>query len=210
MKLFDRFDKVYCINLDKRPDRLENFESQVKKYDLGNYTRISAVDGESINVSEYTNTLKPGELGLILTNLEIVKDAKNNNYNTILILEDDCVFTDEIINIQEYFEKLPSDWEMLYMGGNHNTHVGMQGPIYVNEKVVRIHSTYTTHFVAIKNNLFDHLQVILSKYKEPLDISYVRLQKMFNSYSFYPAIAKQIEGFSDIQNKIIDYNWLIE
>lgn len=210
MKLFDRFDKVYCVNLDKRPDRLENFKNQVEKYDLGEFTRVSAVDGSNINLNEYGNDLKPGELGLVLTNLKIIKEAKENNYESILILEDDCSFTDEILNIENYFSKLPLDWDMLYMGGNHNTHMGVQGPIVVNEKVVKLHSTYSTHFIGIKKTLFDHIEIILSKYKEPLDVSYVKLQKIFNIYSFYPAIAKQIVDFSDIQNSITDYNWLIK
>ena len=101
MKLFDRFDKVYCINLDRRPDRLESFNTQVEKYDLGDYTRISAVDGSKINISDYKTTLKLGELGLVLTNLQIIKDSKENGYNNILILEDDCSFTNEINIIQE-------------------------------------------------------------------------------------------------------------
>lgn len=210
MRLFDRFDKVYCVNLDKRPDRLENFKNQVEKYDLGEFTRVSAVDGSNINLNEYGNDLKPGELGLVLTNLKIIKEAKDNNYESILILEDDCSFTDEILNIENYFSELPLDWDMLYMGGNHNTHMGIQGPIIVNEKVVKLHSTYSTHFIGIKKTLFDHIEVILSKYKEPLDVSYVKLQKIFNIYSFYPAIAKQIVDFSDIQNSITDYNWLIK
>ena len=210
MRLFDRFDKVYCINLDKRPDRLENFKNQVEKYDLGEFTRVSAVDGSNINLNEYGNDLKPGELGLVLTNLKIIKEAKENNYESILILEDDCSFTDEILNIENYFSKLPLDWDMLYMGGNHNTHMGVQGPIVVNEKVVKLHSTYSTHFIGIKKTLFDHIEIILSKYKEPLDVSYVKLQKIFNIYSFYPAIVKQIVDFSDIQNSITDYNWLIK
>ena len=50
MKLFDRFDKVYCVNLDRRTDRLENFQKQVDKYNLGDYTRISAVDGLFLNL----------------------------------------------------------------------------------------------------------------------------------------------------------------
>jgi hypothetical protein len=31
-----------------------------------------------------------------------------------------------------------------------------------------------------------------------------------NGITFYPALAKQIVDFSDIQNNIIDYNWLIK
>lgn len=210
MKLFDRFDKVYLVNLDRRVDRLDNFKKEVEKYDLGNFERVSAVDGNQINLEDYGKNLKSGELGLVLTNLKIIKDAKEKNYKNILILEDDCTFSDEVLNIEEYFKELPSDWDMLYMGGNHNIHMGIESPVTINSKVTKLHSTYSTHFIGIKNTLFDHIEIILSKYKEPLDVSYVKLQKIFNVYSFYPAIAKQIVDFSDIQNKITDYNWLIK
>jgi hypothetical protein len=210
MRLFDRFDKVYCVNLDKRTDRLENFQKQVDKHNLGDYTRISAVDGKTLDLSDYSKTLSCGELGLVLTNLQIIKEAKENNFEKILILEDDCTFEDEIINIQEYFDKLPFDWDMLYMGGNHNVHIGVMPPNVINEKVCKLHTTYSTHFVGIKNTVYDHILLLLSHYKNPLDVSYVTLQKIFNVYSFYPAIAKQIVDFSDIQNSITDYNWLIK
>ena len=72
MKLFDRFDKVYLINLDKRADRLEKFNKQVEKYDLGEYERISAIDGNTLDLNEHNTNLKAGELGLILTNLSIL------------------------------------------------------------------------------------------------------------------------------------------
>ncbi len=210
MRLFDRFDKVFCVNLDKRTDRLLNFENQVKKYDLGEFSRVSAIDGSTIDVKKYTNKLRAGELGLVMTNLEIIKESKKNNYRNILIVEDDCFFSEEIKNIEEYFNLLPSDWDMLYMGGNHNTHMRVPPPIEVNEKVVKLHSTYSTHFVGIKNTLYNHIESIISKYQEPLDLSYVRLQKSFNVYSFSPAIASQIVDFSDIQNNITDYRWLIK
>lgn len=210
MKLFDRFDKVYCINLDKRTDRLEKFQNQVVKYDLGSYTRISAVDGNTLKINDYTNRLNPGELGLVLTNLEIIRDAKKNQYNSILILEDDCSFSEEILKIEDYFSKLPPNWDMIYMGGNHNTHMGVQGPLIVNDKIIKLHSTYSTHLIGIKDTLFDQVENMISKYQEPLDVSYVKLQKTFNVYSFYPAIASQIVDFSDIQNKVTDYRWLIK
>jgi len=210
MRLFDYFDKVYCVNLDRREDRFENFKKEVEKYNLGEFERFSAYDGKTIDMSKYNTGLNPGELGLVLSNMEIIKNAKLNNLKNILIVEDDCKFTDEVLNIETYFNLLPKNWDMLYMGGNHNTHMRIKPPDNINEKVIKLHSTYSTHFVGINSTVFDHIEIILKKLSEPLDVSYVRLQKIFNVYSFYPAIAKQIVDFSDIQNKITDYNWLIK
>ena len=99
---------------------------------------------------------------------------------------------------------------MIYFGGNHNTHMGVKPPQIINDKVSKLHNTYTTHCIGIKNNMFDVLLSILPKLNGPLDVEYAKLQKIFNIYSFYPAIAKQRVGFSDIQNKTLDYNWLIK
>lgn len=210
MKLFERFNKVYCINLERRSDRLENFKKQVQKYDLGLFNVFKAYDGKNIDLNLYDTNLKSGELGLILSNLDIINEAIEKKYDSILILEDDCVFTSEVKNIDTYFSFLPTDWDMLYMGGNHNTHVGSVPPQKINDKVIKLHNTFSTHFIGIKSTIFPQIKNIISKYREPLDVSYTRIQKSFNVYSFYPAIAKQVVDFSDIQNQITDYNWLIK
>jgi GR25 family glycosyltransferase involved in LPS biosynthesis len=209
MKLFERFDKVYCINLKRRPERLEEFKKEVEKYDLGCFEVFEAVDGNTIK-NRRSNKLKPSEQGLIESNLLIIKECIKNNYDNVLILEDDCTFTDEVLNLDDYFNKLPTDWDMLYMGGNHNTHIGKKLPEIINDKVCKLHYTFTTHFIGIKNSLFQELDFILSTTIVPLDVAYLNLQKNKNVYSFYPAIAKQRIGFSDIQLKTMDYNWLIK
>jgi GR25 family glycosyltransferase involved in LPS biosynthesis len=209
MRLFDKFDKVYCINLDRRLDRLENFKKEVNKFNLGEFERFSAYDGKQLNLTNEYN-LKPGEIGIIKSNLDIIKDAKKNNYKTILIIEDDCVFFDEIINFEDYFKLLPSDWDMLYMGGNHNTHMGVKPPLKINDKVVKLHSTYSAHFIGIKSSVFDQIEELLEKSQQPLDVEYVTLQKIFNCYSFTPALTSQLVNFSDIQELTTDYNWLIK
>jgi hypothetical protein len=210
MRLFDYFDKVYCINLDRRKDRLENFIKEVEKYDLGTFEKFSAYDGKTLDMSKYNTNLNSGQLGLVLSNLEIIKNAKKNKLNNVLIIEDDCNFSEQVLDVKNYFDLLPDNWDMLYMGGNHNVHMGVTPPIVINEKVIKLHSTYSTHFVGLKCNVFDHVEVLLERLVEPLDVSYIRLQRIFNVYSFNPAIAKQIVDFSDIQNKITDYNWLIK
>ena len=209
MKLFDRFDKVYCINLDRRPDRLENFTNQVEKFNLGEFERFSAYDGKKLNLPNNFN-LKPGEIGIIMSNLDIIRDAKKNKYNTILIIEDDCVFNDGIVNVDTFFDSLPDNWDMLYMGGNHNTHMGVQPPQKINDKVVKLHSTYSAHFIGIKSTIFNQIENLLERGEQPLDVEYVKLQKIFNCYSFTPALTGQLVNFSDIQDTTTDYNWLIK
>lgn len=209
MKLFDRFDKVYCINLKRRPKRLQEFTEEVNKFNLGNFEVFEAIDGNDIKTTR-AKRLKPSEQGLIESNLRIIKECIKNNYNNVLIIEDDCVFSDEVLKVDEYFKFLPDDWDMLYMGGNHNTHVNMTPPQIINEKVCKLHHTFSTHFVGINHTLFEELNFKLNLTNEPLDVCYTKIQKNKNVYSFYPAIAKQRIGFSDIQNRNVDYNWLIK
>ena len=209
MRLFDRFDKVYCINLDRRPDRLENFQNQVNKYNLGEFERFSAYDGKQLKLPNNVN-LRPGEIGIIMSNLDIIRESKKNKYNTILIIEDDCVFNDEIINADTFFDSLPNNWDMLYMGGNHNTHMGIQPPQKINDKIVKLHSTYSAHFIGIKSTIFDQIENLLEIGEQPLDVEYVKLQKIFNCYSFTPALTSQLVNFSDIQDTTTDYNWLMK
>jgi GR25 family glycosyltransferase involved in LPS biosynthesis len=210
MKLFDRFNKTYCVNLERRPDRLEDFKNQINKFNLGEFETFKAVDGKELNMDDFKTKLNPGELGLILTNIEIIKKCKRDNIETVLIIEDDCLFTDEIINIDSYFNSLPSDWDMVYFGGNHNEHMGWTQPIIINNKVKKLVNTYSTHFVIIKNSVFDHLLEMLPKLKEPLDVTYTTLQKIFNVYCFYPGIAYQKIDYSDIQNIVTDYTSIIK
>ena len=73
MKINDFVDKIYCINLDKRKDRWDRCQVIFKENDI-DVERFSAIDGKNCT---YKNTkLIPGEIGIIRSNLEIVKIAK--------------------------------------------------------------------------------------------------------------------------------------
>ena len=210
MKFFENFDKVYCINLDRRHDRFSKFRDCVQKYDLGDFKRVSAVDGATLNAKDYASPLKNGELGLLLTNEKLISNAIQMNYSSILILEDDCTFTEEILKYTKLLEFLPEDWDMYYMGGNHNTHMGLSLPPFVNEKIIKIYNTCSTHFVSIRNIVYKDILSLIKTYRYPLDVAYTELQKSKNVYCYYPGMAKQIADYSDIQNTSTDYDWLIK
>lgn len=206
MKLFEYFDKTYCINLKHRTDKIKLFNDDCVKYDLGKYERFEAINGATIDLPY---NISKGNVGLIMSNIKILEDCVKNNYKNVLIIEDDCYFTDEVTNLLDNLNLVPDDWDMLYFGGNHNTHVGVTPPSKVNDLIVKLHHTYTTHMVAIKSHLFEPIISLLGKYEHPIDVAYTELQKKYNVYCFYPGIAKQRKGYSDIQNRVDDNNLII-
>ena len=212
MGLNKHFDKIFLINLDRRTDRLRSATEQFEKYGISGVERFPAIDGSAIDKKKYaTSKLKTGEIGLILSNIEILKTAKERGYQKILILEDDILFSDEILNIDYYFDAIPDGaWDMLYLSANHNSHVRYTPPPQVvNEKVLRLVSSFTTHAIGIKSSMFDVILAEISKFELPLDVAYVMLQKRHNVLCFkgeYGAIATQQVNKSDILNQDnVDY-----
>ena len=208
MKLFEKFDETFLINLKKREDRLHNFIDQINNYDLGKFKIFEAIDGSLIN-DDYSN-LSKGNVGLIHSNIQIIEESIKNNYEKILIVEDDCVFNENVKDIDVYFEHLPSDWDMVYFGGNHNIHSNTPKPIIINDKVVKLHSTYASHCVGLSKNIFSIVLEALKTFNAPIDVKYQQLQSNHNVYCFNPLIATQMVGFSDIENKDVDYSTLIK
>ena len=199
------FDKIYCINLNLREDRCNETLEELKKWGLSDsVSRYSAIDGNTLNNDTVINN---GELGILTTHINIITEAKENNYNNILILEDDIEFTKEIENIDEYMSLVPSDWDMLYFGGNHNKHIGKEINL-LNEKIIKLNETYGIHCVVINNTVYDLILNLITKRNKPIDVYYADIQKSYNCYGFNPSIALQRESFSDIQNKNVNYKWL--
>jgi len=205
MENFEKtFDKIYCVNLNRRPDRWELAQQEFARVGLTAVERYEAVDGASYDWSNVVSHLLVGELGLIETHINIIKEAIAKNYESILIFEDDVEFIDEFFRVNEYMEALPSDWDMLYLGGNHN-----YGPYpqQINEKVLKLNKTYTTHAIAIKSSLFETILAITEKRLKQIDVYYADLHNTHNVYGFTPNIAIQRTDFSDIQNRFVSYNF---
>lgn len=206
------FDKIYCINLDRRPDRWEEALSEFDTHNILNVERVSAVDGRAIDPTEYShvNNINRSELGLVLTNINILKRAQEQKFERILIIEDDVVFNKDIEAFDERYEHVPCDWNMLYFGGNHNKHKRWKQPVSVAPGVVKIHRTYTTHCIGMHNSIFDTILNKLDTLHAALDVIYTEIQQTDNVYCFHPGIAKQRVGYSDIQDEVRDYNNWIE
>lgn len=199
MKINDFVDKIYCINLDRRPDRWGECEKIFNKHGLV-VERFSAVDGKDIDKTH----LLPGELGVIRSNYNVIKKAKENNLNSVMIFEDDVELSENFNELfSEYIKQVPDDWSFIYLGGNHVGGISM-----VTNNVFKMRHTFAIHAIIIKSDIYDHILNLLSEERTQVDVVYANLQKVFPSYVFRPHLAWQRKDFSDIQGGIMDYDFL--
>ena len=218
--LNEYFSKIYCINLDSRPDRYNECLAEFKKLNI-NVQRVSGINGKpyfrpGLNLSA-------GAYGLLLTNIRIIEDAIMNEYKNILVLEDDAEFDDNFYEIfNEKITSLPSDWDLLYLGGNNifqrgnfnlitgdrNFTITKENYKTLKHELCKTTWTQTTHAVAINSKFYDILMNSIRKnMTQPIDLQYCILQQTgYNVYTFLPSLVLQKPSFSDIENLFMDYS----
>lgn len=197
------FNDIFCINLDRRPDRWEEVQKEFNKFNLTDVIRFPAVDGRTL---PKPHALLDGELGVLESNLKLVKYASENNLPNFLMLEDDVVFSEEVNNLDKYMANIPDDWDMIYFGGNHTQ---SHPPKQINETTLKLHYTVTTHCIAIRSTVYDAIESILPKKSKPVDNYYTWVQQSSNVYCTNPSIAFQKGGFSDIRNRVVNYDGVL-
>lgn len=215
MNILNRyFDKIYCINLDRRIDRWDECVAIFDRLNL-NVERFSACDGQLIDLGY--GKVYNGELGGTITHTRLLKKIKNDNLNNVLILEDDIIFCDDLekkFNIAA--DNLPDDWDILFFGGNHTG-----GYDKINENIGRVYRTLALHAYGVNkktvNRLYDnmiqfvgHTMCCGEKLTPSVaaDFYMAKLQPYLNCYSIFPNIAWQRESFSDIQQDLMNYEFL--
>lgn len=212
----DYFDKIYCINLDRRPDRWEeNCLPQFENFGM-DVERFSATDGKDFTLPHG----KPynGELAGSYSHMNAIKKAREEGVEKLLLLEDDVVFSD---NVNDMFSNLiknvPEDWDIIFFGGNH-----IGGVVPVNNGVVKLRRSYAIHACGISKKVYDimiqHLENKIGKVEEnkekrftpsvAADYFLADLHKVLNVYCFKPHIAWQLDGYSDIQHSNVSYKFL--
>lgn len=198
MTLNDFFDKIYCINLDERNDRWEESKKEFKKMNISNVKRISAIKNEK------------GHLGCRDSHIEVIKDAKKNNYDKILIFEDDFTFINQddglISSILKQLSK--QEWDLFYFGATVHLYDGKLKPVDTN--LVLTNFAYTTHSYAVNSKSFDFI-IDNAKNNEIIDVFYNdHIVSNSKSYISNPMICLQRESYSDVEKRMSNYNWMVD
>lgn len=110
--IWDYFEKAFVINLDSRPDRLEQITSRLDALGI-EFERFSAIRPEDRN--GFANV---GYYGATLSHLQLWREIYERGYETALIFEDDAIFRDDTNTIMKTaLSQLGDiDWELIYLG----------------------------------------------------------------------------------------------
>lgn len=204
--LNDYFEKIYCVNLEKRPER---WESSLKQFSQHNICaeRYNAVDGTKC---EKVGKMSHGEVGCLLSHLNILKKCKDDNISSVLIFEDDVEFDENLNHLFfQYLDELP-EWDILYFGATHALCYPYMDrpPIKVTDHVYKVFNAHATHAYAVNQSCYDLLIDFISKMEAPLDVIYTKLQSTLRTYIFRPHLAWQRDDYSDIAETYVNYDFL--
>lgn len=199
---FENLQNIYYINLEERTDRKKHIENEFKKIGWNNYTRFNAIKHSK------------GAIGCSMSHLSILKNARNNNLDYVVILEDDIQFLD-IDLYKKLFNKFMNDnidFDVLLLAGNLSGNNNIRNDYYI-----KINRCFTTTGYIVKKHYFDKLinnieegvNNLTKRYNESLyaiDSYWNILQKNNNWYILYPRTITQLPSYSNIQKSIRNYN----
>jgi len=193
---------IFYINLDSRPDRKNRFENEMNKLQLTS-KRFKAIK-HSV-----------GAIGCSMSHLALLKYAKQNNLDHILIMEDDISFLspDIFINSLNKFLTSNIDFDVLLIAGNN-----MGEYTRINDYCVKITKCQTTTGYLIKNKYYDKLitniqtgiNLLLRNLNKlnrfAIDQYWTNLQLTDKWYLLTPLTVTQHPDYSDIEKRNINYN----
>ena len=203
MKLNEFVDRIFCVNLDRRTDRWGRCLEVFQQHNL-DVERFSAVDGFALGlVDARAHRMSPGAIGCSRSHLEIIKIARDRKYKSVLIFDDD-IELDEDFNekFSKCVEKLPADWELLYLGGiNIESDKTVE---HINDHIDRVERMAGTYAIIVRDSMYDMVIKELTAELRWLDANYARFQKQHKSYIVVPHLIWVRSDFSDIYQRFTD------
>lgn len=201
MKSISDIKHAFYINLEKRPDRKQHVEEQIKLVGI-NAARFNAIE------------MHNGAIGCSMSHLKILETAKENNWDHVLIIEDDILFLNPSLFIHQFnkFLSTHSDFDVVLIAGNNI-------PPYqiIDDACVKVKHCQTTTGYLVKSHYFDKL---IENYKNgiifqtmnqhlrgqfAIDRYWFNLQAVDNWYLIVPLTVAQREDYSNIENRNTNY-----
>lgn len=209
LKSADLFENTYYINLEHRKDRNINTINELKKIGIYNPTRYNAIKYDKPTRIRSAK----GAIGCQMSHLNILKIAKENNWDYVTIFEDDV----EFLKPKETLQKLNNifksniEWDVILLGGNN-----FKPYTVINDDCVKVNNCQCCTAYIVKKSYYDKLINIWTWGLEKLiktnnipiyacDVTWKILQKQDTFLLITPLNVIQREDYSDIEEKKVNY-----
>jgi len=207
IKSLDDIKNAFYINLEHRTDRKEHVERELNSI---------GINAKRFNAIKMTN----GAIGCSMSHLKILEDAKKNNLDHVLIIEDDIKFLNpELFKTQmnKFFQLHGNNWDVVLLAGNN-----MPPYEIIDDTCVKVSRCQTTtaylvngHYLNIlasnvKMGLTNLLNKPDEKSKYAIDKFWFILQNNSNWYLITPLTVVQREDYSDIEQKVTNYTKMMQ
>lgn len=201
MKSIKDIKNVFYINLDTRPDRKSYFEKEITKIGL-NVTRFEAIKHAC------------GACGCSMSHLTLLKLAKQQKMDHILIMEDDIMFLNHevFINSLNTFLSNNINFDVLLISGNN-----MGEYTRIDDTCVKITKCQTTTGYLVKSHYYDRLieniedgiNKLLKNFNRlndyAIDQYWNHLQLLDKWYLLTPLTVTQRPDYSNIEKRYTNY-----
>jgi GR25 family glycosyltransferase involved in LPS biosynthesis len=202
-------DIVYYINLNHRKDRLDNITNELNKTNI-DPKKINRIPGIYMKDFGILGCAKSHCLALEA----FLKSPKENKY--CIIFEDDFQFTQDQETVNELINKVFNnlkEFDVLMLSANI-----LNGQPCEYSFLTKIIDAQTLSGYAVNRKF---ASILLNNYRESIallqnegykfhpycfDIYMKRLQPITKWYSLNPRIGKQMDSYSDIENREVSYD----
>lgn len=193
------FDHVYCLNLDRRPEKWKAVNRRFSKFGIA-VERFSAIDGNFIDSKYLKNhpRLNKYEIGCMLSHYRIIQDAKEKGYQRILIFEDDVLLCKDFN--QKFIQKISKlpNWKVLYLGASQ----WVWNDLKFIEDFYLADKTDSTFAYALDQSVYDDFLQTSNIKNRPIDNKLFDIQEKYQGQCFvsFPNLVIADVSSSDIRN----------
>ena len=159
--------------------------------------------------------MRPGELGHLASFLKIFQDIVKKGYQQVLILEDDCIFIENFKKkFNDSYEKLPEDWDLLYLGVNQMHLDSTPKPDNINSKICKLKpiipknkkkkykygAIYGTHAMLIKRKVAKEWLHFAYPFRYASDIVMGKIINKYKKINAYYPCEQLVSASSELKN----------
>ena len=194
----DKIIDGYVINLQNNIVRKEHVQNEFKNTPI-NLIFFNAIKHEK------------GWIGCLKSHLELIKYAKDNNMDMILVMEDDAYienkesFNSTLTYIIKFLKENKNEWTIFHGGPSINKHSSIKNILFKNLLLLNISKCSLTTFIIYNSNIYDYFlnynNIPDNNLKNSHKIDMIIYNK-FNCATVFPCLIWQIETYSNITNNI--------